>query len=54
MLSGMIIGPARFSEGSIKVLMDGSPAVRLAVPITHNQTNAMSAALAPGLTVVRS
>lgn len=50
--SGMIMGPARFTEGSMKVMVAGSPAVRLTSPTTQNQNNAMGAVLVPSQPVV--
>lgn len=50
--SGMIMGPAVFTQGSSKVLIAGNPAVRLTTPTAHNQNNAVGAVLAPSQTVV--
>ncbi|MDR5826369.1 DUF4150 domain-containing protein [Caballeronia sp. LP006] len=50
--SGMIMGPAKFTQGSEKVMIAGSPAVRLTTPTSQNQNNAMGAVLAPSQTVV--
>jgi hypothetical protein len=49
---GMMSGPAKFTEGSTKVMIAGSPAVRLTTPTSQNQNNAVGAVLAPSQTVV--
>ncbi|MDR5837112.1 DUF4150 domain-containing protein [Caballeronia sp. LZ034LL] len=51
-MSGLIMGPARFDEGSTKVLIGGNLAVRLTTPTSHNQNNAIGAVLVPSQTVV--
>ncbi|SDV47150.1 DUF4150 domain-containing protein [Chitinasiproducens palmae] len=50
--SGTIMGPAKFTQGSQKVMIGGSPAVRLTTPTSQNQNNAMGAVLVPSQAVV--
>ena len=46
-VSGKIMGEAKFTMGSTKVTLEGSPAVRLGDPTTHNANNAVGACMAP-------
>lgn len=46
-VSGKIMGPAEFIMGSMKVKLEGNPAVRLGDPTKQNDGNAVGAVLAP-------
>jgi hypothetical protein len=46
-VSGKIMGPAEFINGSMKVKLEGNPAVRLADPTKQNDGNTVGAVLAP-------
>jgi hypothetical protein len=50
--SAMIMGPAKFTEGSVTVMIGGSPAVRLTTPTSQNQNNAMGVVLVPSQSIV--
>lgn len=50
--SGVIMGTAKFTQGSEKVMIAGNPAVRLTSPTSQNQNNAVGVVLAPSQTVV--
>jgi hypothetical protein len=47
MVSGKIMGEAKFTMGSEKVTLEGSPAVRMGDPSTHNSNNTIGSCLAP-------
>ncbi|WP_027185558.1 DUF4150 domain-containing protein [Desulfovibrio inopinatus] len=49
---GEIMGEVKFTEGSEKVTLAGSPAVRLTSSTTHNENNAVGACLVPSQTKV--
>ena len=46
-VSGKIMGPAEFIQGSTKVELEGNPAVFMGNPTKHNDGNAMGSDLAP-------
>lgn len=46
-VSGKIMGPAEFVLGSLKVKLEGNPAVRLGHPTKQNDGNAVGAVLVP-------
>ena len=39
LVSGMIKGPVKFTMGSVKVMIEGSPAIKLTAPTTQNGSN---------------
>jgi hypothetical protein len=49
MVSGMIKGPVKFTMGSVKVMFEGSPAIKLTAPTTQNGSspNATGAHMQP-------
>ncbi|MGE4557494.1 MAG: DUF4150 domain-containing protein [Desulfovibrionaceae bacterium] len=47
MVSGEIMGEAKFTIGSETVTLEGSPAVRMGDPTTHNSNNAIGSCLVP-------
>lgn len=51
-MSGKMMGPCEFIMGSMKVMLEGNPAVRLSDPTKQNDGNAMGAVLAPSQAVV--
>lgn len=51
-VSGEIMGEARFTEGSLKVTLEGAPAVRLTCPTTHNANNCVGSCLVPSQVLV--
>lgn len=52
-VSSTVKGPVAFSAGSMKVTLQGSPAVRQNDAATHNQNNASGQAAAPSQVKVR-
>ncbi len=46
-VSGQIMGEAKFTMGSMKVKFAGAPAVRMTDPTTQNANNAVGACLVP-------
>jgi uncharacterized Zn-binding protein involved in type VI secretion len=46
-VSGKIMGEAKFINGSQKVKLEGSPAVRLTSPTTQNSNNCTGSCLSP-------
>lgn len=50
--SNVIMGPVKFNAGSVKIMIDGIPAVRLSMPTSHNDNNAVGLAAAPSQTKV--
>ncbi len=53
MVSSAIKGPVAFTAGSLKVKIQGSPAVRMNDPTTHNNNNAVGQVVAPSQNKVR-
>lgn len=51
-VSGEIMGEATFTEGSLKVMLQGNPAVRLSATTSQNANNCVGACLVPSQTVV--
>ena len=54
-VSGMIKGPAKYSQGSMKVMIEGAPGITLTMSTQHNGSNANAPAgmvQAPGQTKV--
>jgi len=51
-VSGKIMGAAEFIMGSMKVKLEGNPAVRLGDPTKQNEGNAVGSVLAPSQAVV--
>lgn len=51
-VSGVIMGPAKFTMGSMTVMFQGQPAVRLSGPTTQNQNNCVGTCIAPSQSVV--
>jgi len=51
-VSGEIMGEAKFIEGSVKVRFEGSPAVCLTTPTTHNSENGPGSCVEPSQFVV--
>ncbi|QEL66328.1 hypothetical protein OTERR_28520 [Oryzomicrobium terrae] len=51
-VSGKVMGPAEFITGSLKVKLEGHPAVRLGDSTRQNDGNAVGAVLAPSQSVV--
>lgn len=50
--SGKIMGKAAFTQGSVCVKIEGSPAQRLGDPTTQNDNNAVGTCVQPSQTVV--
>ncbi|MFH1984878.1 MAG: PAAR-like domain-containing protein [Pseudomonadota bacterium] len=46
-VSGKMMGPAEFIQGSTKVSLEGNPAVFMGNPTKHNDGNAVGSNLAP-------
>ena len=46
-VSETVMADMKFSEGSVKVRLEGSPAVRLTTPTTHNNENTIGVVLEP-------
>ncbi len=46
-VSSTMMEAMKFSEGSTKVMFEGSPAVRLTSPTTHNNENAIGVVMVP-------
>lgn len=51
-VSGIIKGPVAFVTSSMKVMVQGAPAVRLSDSTTHNNNNTVGMVLAPSQTKV--
>lgn len=51
-VSGKVMGPTEFITGSLKVKLEGHPAVRLGDSTRQNDGNAVGAVLAPSQSVV--
>ena len=51
-LSGEIMGEARFTQGSAKVMLQGNPAVRLTASTSQNTNNCVGTCLVPSQEVV--
>lgn len=45
--SSTVMSEMKFSQGSTKVSLEGSPAVRLTTPTTHNNQNAIGTVIVP-------
>ena len=50
--SGKNMGDAKFTQGSTKVYLEGSPAVKLTSPTSQNSNNAFGSNIAPSQTKV--
>ncbi len=51
-VSGQIMGEAKFTMGSMSVSIEGSPAVRMTDPTTHNKMNAVGTCMVPSQSVL--
>ncbi len=51
-VSGKIMGPAEFINGSMKVRLEGKAAIRLGDPTKQNQGNTTGAVVAPSQAIV--
>ena len=51
-VSGKMVGPTEFIMGSLKVKLEGNPAVKLGDPTKHNDGNAVGSVLAPSQAIV--
>lgn len=51
-VSAEIMGEAKFTEGSLKVMLQGNPAVRLTATTSQNANNCVGTCLVPSQTVV--
>lgn len=51
-VSGRIMGPARFIDGSVNVMLQGFPAVCLADPTRQNGDNCLGSCVTPSQVVV--